>query len=102
MYIADYHNYRIRKVTVSTGIMTTIAGTGAASYNGDGVQATAAALYGPYGLAVDASGISLSVLICTLVTVSLLFKLGNVYIGDSGNNRVRKVIVTTNAPRNYY
>ncbi len=53
IYIADRINYRIRKVTVSTGIITTIAGTGTASYSGDNVAATSAALNGPIGLAID-------------------------------------------------
>ncbi len=56
MFIADYSNNCIRKVTVSTGIITTYAGTGTASYSGDGGAATAAALQGPYGVAVDVSG----------------------------------------------
>ena len=56
VYIADYTNNRIRKVTVSTGIITTIAGTGASSYSGDNGPATSAALYNPSGVGVDASG----------------------------------------------
>ena len=56
VYIADSDNDRIRKVTVSTGIITTIAGTGSGSYGGDGSQATSAALYYPGGVAVDSSG----------------------------------------------
>ncbi len=56
MYIADDANYRIRKVTVSTGIITTIAGTGAQGYSGDGSAATAAKLYSPGGVALDSSG----------------------------------------------
>ncbi len=59
MYIADWYNQRIRKVTVSTGIITTIAGTGTATYSGDNGQATAAALNFPYGVALDSSGIDL-------------------------------------------
>ena len=54
VYIADYDNHRIRKL--STGIISTIAGTGIASYSGDGGAATSATLYYPYGVAVDASG----------------------------------------------
>ena len=57
MYIADTDNDRIRKVTVSTGIITLIAGTGAYSYSGDGGAATSATLKYPRGVAVDASGI---------------------------------------------
>ena len=56
MYIADSSNYRIRKVTVSTGIISTIAGTGLGSYSGDNGPATSATLYNPFGVAVDASG----------------------------------------------
>ena len=56
VYICDYFNNRIRKVTVSTGVITTIAGTGNASYSGDGVVATSAALYLPEGVALDLSG----------------------------------------------
>ena len=56
VYIADYYNHRIRKVTVSTGIISTIAGTGSASYSGDNGAATSAKLRNPYGVAVDASG----------------------------------------------
>ena len=56
MYIADTVNSRIRKVTVSTGIITTIAGTGTSSYSGDDGAATSAALYNPQGVALDASG----------------------------------------------
>ena len=56
MYIADRSNNRIRKVTVSTGIITTIAGTGTSSYSGDNGAATSATLNYPHGVAVDASG----------------------------------------------
>ena len=56
MYIADYYNQRIRKVTVSTGIITTIAGTGSQGYSGDGSAATSATLNNPLGVTVDLSG----------------------------------------------
>ncbi len=59
MYIADYGNYRIRKVTVSTGIITTIAGTGSGSYSGDNGQATSAGLNNPVGVTLDSAGILL-------------------------------------------
>ena len=54
VYIADLYNNRIRKV--STGIITTIAGTGTSSYSGDNGAATTATLNGPSGVALDASG----------------------------------------------
>ena len=56
VYIADRDNHRIRKVTVSTGIITLIAGTGASSYSGDNGAATSATLSYPRGVALDASG----------------------------------------------
>jgi trimeric autotransporter adhesin len=75
IYIADYGNHRIRLVTKSTGVITTVAGNGTKISTGDGGQATSAGLFYPYQLAVDASG--------------------NVYIADSYNNRVRMVTKST-------
>ncbi len=69
MYIADWYNNRIRKVTVSTGIITTIAGTGDYDYSGDNGPATSAKLRGPVGVATDASGrITIVVAVCCTVT----------------------------------
>ena len=56
VYIADDSNNRIRKVTVSTGIISTIAGTGSTTFSGDNGAATSATLYRPNGVALDASG----------------------------------------------
>ncbi len=69
-YIADASDYRVRKVT-SAGIISTLAGTGTAGFNGDGGQATNARLNLPNGVAVDGGG--------------------NVYIADTFNHRIRKV-----------
>ena len=78
LYIADDLNDRVRKVDPS-GIITTFAGTGVGGYNGDNVPATDAKLAGPHDIVVD--------------------DIGNVYIGEFGNRRVRKVdtlgIITT-------
>ena len=78
LYVADWNGNRVRKVTTS-GIITTIAGTGVGSYNGDGGQATAAEIYRPEKIILDGSG--------------------NIYILDTYNNRVRKIntsgIITT-------
>ncbi len=49
-------NNRIRKITASTSIISTIAGTGTASYSGDSGQASSAALNGPVGVTIDTSG----------------------------------------------
>ena len=56
VYISDTFNHHIRKVTVSTGIITAIAGTYSDTYSGDNGAATSAGLYSPQGVAVDASG----------------------------------------------
>ncbi len=55
MYIADLNN-RIRKVTVATGIISTLAGSGTSGgYGGDNGQATSATLNSPRGVALDSS-----------------------------------------------
>ncbi len=60
MFIADKNNHRVRKVTVSTGIITTVAGNGGTgSFSGDTGQATSAALNYPSGVAVDAYGMTI-------------------------------------------
>ena len=60
IYIADSYNHCIRKVTISTGIITTIAGTGSSGYSGDNGPATSATLYNPFGVALDSTGNSLA------------------------------------------
>ena len=54
LYIADWANNRIRKVTA--GVITTIAGNGDPGYTGDGGPAVSAELSGPWGIAVGAGG----------------------------------------------
>ncbi len=66
VYIADSNNHRIRKVTVSTGIITTIAGTGTSSYSGDNGSATSAALNTPNAIALDSTGAQIRFLLFTL------------------------------------
>ena len=56
IYIGDTHNNRVRKVTLATGIISTIAGTGTNSYGGDGGAATSAVLNKPTGVALDTAG----------------------------------------------
>ena len=53
-------NNRVRKVTVSTNIVSTIAGTGTSGYSGDGGPATSATVNMPVGITIDASGIEYS------------------------------------------
>ncbi len=78
LYIADTDNQRIRRVAPD-GTITTVAGTGAAGYAGDGGPATAAQLYDPRAVAVDSSG--------------------NVFIGEELGARIRRIdrrgVITT-------
>jgi hypothetical protein len=69
LYVADFNNHRIRKIVISTGVVTTLAGNGTAAFV-DGSLATAS-LYGPYGITLDGSGY--------------------LYVGDQYNNRIRKI-----------
>jgi streptogramin lyase len=68
--------HRIRRVDVSTGIITTVAGNGVRGYLDDGVVATTTQLNAPNGVAVDAAG--------------------NLFIADSANHRIRRVDAGTN------
>ncbi len=56
VYIGDQVFHRIRKVLASTNVISTIAGTGIATYSGDNGPATSATLNVPVGVAVDTSG----------------------------------------------
>ena len=56
VYIADWYNHRIRKITVSTGIITSIAGSSGTSFSGDGGAATSATLNYPHDVTLDTSG----------------------------------------------
>ncbi len=71
LYVADSNNHRIRRIDGATGKIATIAGIGIAAYGGDGGPATAAELSRPNQLAFD--------------------KHGNLYISDTGNNRIRRI-----------
>jgi DNA-binding beta-propeller fold protein YncE len=75
LYIADQSNNRVRVIDLATGIISTVAGTGSAAYNGDGILATEASLAGPSGLAIGADG--------------------TLYIADTFNGRVRMIDSTT-------
>jgi len=79
VYFSDVQNFVIRKINISTGIISTICGTGFGGYNGDNIPATSAQLYGNGGICFD--------------------KLGNLYVPDGDNERIRKIdtfgIITT-------
>jgi len=71
LYIADQNNNRVRAVDLATGVICTVAGTGTAVYNGDGMAATETGLAGPSGLALASDG--------------------TLFIADSFNGRIRAV-----------
>ena len=75
VYIADTSNHRIRKITVSTGIISTVVGTGSAGYSSEPGYATATTLYNPHDVKLGSDG--------------------NIYIADYFNHRVRKVTTAT-------
>src|SRR5258708_5753705 len=75
LYVTELNQNRVRKVVLSTGVITTIAGNGTPGFFGDGGQAVNAMLTSPAGVALDGTG--------------------NLYISDNGNNRVRKVVLGT-------
>ncbi len=56
LYIADSGARRLRKVAAGSSITTSVAGNGLAGFSGDGGPATAAAIAGPDGVAVDSEG----------------------------------------------
>ena len=78
IYISDSGNYAIRKITASDGVIQTIAGNGNSGFSGDNGPATAAKLYYPYSTTTDA--------------------INNVYIADTYNNRIRKIVIATYSP----
>jgi sugar lactone lactonase YvrE len=75
VFIADSGNNMVREITLATGVITTVAGTGASGFSGDGGPATAATLNSPDGVAVDNSG--------------------DLFIADTNNNCIREVNLTS-------
>ncbi len=73
LFIADTANHRVRRIDATSSVITTIAGTGVAGLSGDSGPALNAQLNSPRGLAFDRGG--------------------NLYIADTGNNRIRVVNV---------
>lgn len=77
LYVADSANQRIRRIDLSSGKISTLAGNGSAGFSGDGGKATLAKLFAPLDVAFDSAQQRL-------------------YIADSGNDRIRMVTLSTN------
>ena len=75
IYFGDIGGNRVRKITISTGLISTVAGTGLGSYNGDGIAATSAQIQSPSALAFNNNG--------------------DLFFTDRGNNRIRKITIST-------
>jgi len=80
LFFSDDQNFRVRKVTAATNVISTVAGNGSPGSGGDLGPATAAGLNGQFGVALDPAG--------------------NLYIADSMNHRIRKVtaVAAANIP----
>ena len=75
LYVADDGNNTIRKVVIATGVVTTLAGTAGITGSTDATGA-AASFKAPQGITTDGT---------------------NLYVADSGNNTIRKVVIATGA-----
>jgi len=72
LYVADYSNHRIRKIVISTGVVTTLAGQ---SDNGStDATGTSSSFNSPHGITTDGT---------------------NLYVTDNGNHRIRKIVIST-------
>lgn len=75
LFVVEATNHRVRRIDAHSGVITTVAGTGAAGYTGDGTAATQATLNQPYALTIDADN--------------------TLYIVDRLNAAIRKIDMTT-------
>ncbi|MBR7780229.1 hypothetical protein [Undibacterium rugosum] len=74
LYVSDWQGYKIRKIVIATGVVSTLAGSGSSGF-ADGVG-TAAMFSGPAGLATDGT---------------------NLYVADNNTHRIRKIVIATGA-----
>jgi len=73
LFVSDTANNTIRQVVIATGMVTTVAGTASSQGSADGTGAAARFLY-PYGITTDGT---------------------NLYVADSGNHTIRKMVIAT-------
>ncbi|SVD89663.1 uncharacterized protein METZ01_LOCUS442517, partial [marine metagenome] len=72
LYVTDHNNHAVRKINISTGAVTTIAGTGSQGY--ENATGRAAEFYSPTGITTDGA---------------------NLYVADTNNHRIRKIVIAT-------
>ncbi|TAE25449.1 MAG: T9SS C-terminal target domain-containing protein [Candidatus Kapaibacterium sp.] len=73
LFVAEQANHRIRRIVIATGVVTTLAGNGTATFlDGTG---TGARFNGPLGVCSDGAG--------------------NLFVADHGNNRIRRIVIAT-------
>ncbi|MBT4497741.1 MAG: hypothetical protein HOC74_08470 [Gemmatimonadetes bacterium] len=99
LYIADALNHRVRRIDATTGIITTVAGTGVAGYSGDGADPVNAQLNYPVGLFVDNVG---SLYIAEYLghrvrMVNMPFLTAVTHTADSGTGSLRQTILYANS-----
>ena len=73
LFVTDRYNFTIRKIAISTGEVTTLAGTAGPAGSNDGIGA-AALFYLPTSISMDKA---------------------NLYVTDQGNNTIRKIVIAT-------
>ena len=74
LYVADQNNHKIRKIVISTGVVTTLAGSGSSGATDD--SGTSARFNGPRGITIDGT---------------------NLYVSDTDNHKIRKIALRKNA-----
>ena len=86
LYVCDTANHKVKRVNLTDGSITTIAGGSKLGYNGDYIEATSALLHSPYSVTENNGEVYIAVsTINTLVNTNGL--------QDFGNNRIRKILM---------
>lgn len=73
VYVSDFGNNRVRRIDATTGIITTVLGTGSATFNGDGAAPTTTSINGPHGLKLASDTV--------------------LYVAEGAGHRVRRVVL---------
>jgi hypothetical protein len=76
LYVADSNNHLIRKIVISTGVVTTVAGVAGSTGSADNTTGTSASFYYPSGITTDGT---------------------NLYVAETSNHLIRKIVISTGA-----